>query len=327
VLSVFFAVPAGFIIWLLTGWLGLSIQNEKKKFDPTPFTSSYAANENIYSRELSSWQKKFGIDQFITLYAELEAAYENYKLIQKDGQRQVSKYTDSRRDFQLKAFLDTFPLDQVKIKGIGSGKRAVLASYGIDTAADIEKNKLLKVPGFGEATSMPLLQWRSKLESRFVYRPDISSSDKASIAQIKFSTENKLKSLRAKLSSGSANLKVIVEKLKIVNPTDDPNLLRAMKLRDQAKFDLEYLGIPIPYSNTNNNFPISGLHNLQSTQTPASTSRNVPTKNNAPSITASVLCPRCGSSMTKRLARKGRNAGHYFWGCSRYPGCKGTRSI
>lgn len=35
-------------------------------------------------------------------------------------------------------------------------------------------------------------------------------------------------------------------------------------------------------------------------------------------------CPRCGSRMVLRTARQGPNAGNRFWGCSRYPACKGT---
>lgn len=36
-------------------------------------------------------------------------------------------------------------------------------------------------------------------------------------------------------------------------------------------------------------------------------------------------CPLCSSSMILRTARRGRNSGRQFWGCSRYPACHGTR--
>lgn len=36
-------------------------------------------------------------------------------------------------------------------------------------------------------------------------------------------------------------------------------------------------------------------------------------------------CPKCGSSMILRTSKKGRDAGRAFWGCSRYPACRGTR--
>ncbi len=39
------------------------------------------------------------------------------------------------------------------------------------------------------------------------------------------------------------------------------------------------------------------------------------------------LCPRCGSGMSRRLAKRGSNTGSYFWGCATYPDCRGTRAI
>jgi restriction system protein len=39
------------------------------------------------------------------------------------------------------------------------------------------------------------------------------------------------------------------------------------------------------------------------------------------------ICPQCGSSMVKRTARKGGNAGGEFWGCSKFPTCRGVRQL
>lgn len=36
-------------------------------------------------------------------------------------------------------------------------------------------------------------------------------------------------------------------------------------------------------------------------------------------------CPKCGSEMILRTAKQGVNAGQQFYGCSRYPKCRGTR--
>jgi restriction system protein len=38
------------------------------------------------------------------------------------------------------------------------------------------------------------------------------------------------------------------------------------------------------------------------------------------------FCPRCGSGMVMRTARPGANAGQSFWGCSKYPACRGMRA-
>jgi len=38
-------------------------------------------------------------------------------------------------------------------------------------------------------------------------------------------------------------------------------------------------------------------------------------------------CPECTKPMVLRTARKGRNAGSQFWGCSAYPECKGAVNL
>lgn len=38
-------------------------------------------------------------------------------------------------------------------------------------------------------------------------------------------------------------------------------------------------------------------------------------------------CPKCGSDMVRRKARRGDRAGQAFLGCSRYPSCRGVRNL
>jgi hypothetical protein len=38
-------------------------------------------------------------------------------------------------------------------------------------------------------------------------------------------------------------------------------------------------------------------------------------------------CPKCGSEMVRRTAKSGANQGGQFWGCSRYPQCRGISSL
>lgn len=43
--------------------------------------------------------------------------------------------------------------------------------------------------------------------------------------------------------------------------------------------------------------------------------------------TSNLLCPRCGSTMVLRTAKVGVHTGNQFWGCERFPACKGIRFI
>lgn len=46
-----------------------------------------------------------------------------------------------------------------------------------------------------------------------------------------------------------------------------------------------------------------------------------------PETTSEPHCPLCNSSMIKRTARKGTNAGNVFWGCSVYPKCRAIVNV
>lgn len=39
------------------------------------------------------------------------------------------------------------------------------------------------------------------------------------------------------------------------------------------------------------------------------------------------VCPQCGANMVRRIARKGDNAGAEFWGCPKFPACRGVRPV
>lgn len=52
--------------------------------------------------------------------------------------------------------------------------------------------------------------------------------------------------------------------------------------------------------------------------------RRTPTLNVAPD---EPVCPKCGERMVLREARKGKDAGSQFWGCPRFPRCRGVRGI
>jgi restriction system protein len=47
----------------------------------------------------------------------------------------------------------------------------------------------------------------------------------------------------------------------------------------------------------------------------------------APAASHAAGCPRCGSPMVRRVAKRGANAGRAFFGCSRYPDCRGTVAV
>ncbi|WP_082656967.1 restriction endonuclease [Pseudomonas citronellolis] len=65
-----------------------------------------------------------------------------------------------------------------------------------------------------------------------------------------------------------------------------------------------------------------------SNRTEATKSRKYFDMGNGPEIShSSPVCPLCKGTMVIRVARKGKNIGENFWGCSRYPSCRGIVRI
>jgi four helix bundle suffix protein len=52
-----------------------------------------------------------------------------------------------------------------------------------------------------------------------------------------------------------------------------------------------------------------------------------PTNPSNPTDLQPPNCPSCGALMALRTAKSGKTPGSQFWGCTKYPDCKGTAKI
>ena len=75
----------------------------------------------------------------------------------------------NRRSEQLNALLNRRLIEDARIQGIGAGRAATLAAYGITTAADVTYASITAVPGFGPSLASRLAGWRQSLENAFVF--------------------------------------------------------------------------------------------------------------------------------------------------------------
>ena len=69
----------------------------------------------------------------------------------------------------LSQFLSSYFINDHTIPNIGSGRKATLVSFGVETAADIDQRRIQKIRGFGSSLTNELVQWRKKVESNFVF--------------------------------------------------------------------------------------------------------------------------------------------------------------
>ena len=128
-----------------------------------------------------------------------------------EEKRQIHVLENNKRAAQLHRYLDRYLIANAKIKKIGSGRKAVLASFGIETAADVDRSKILAIQGFGPGLVAELMAWRQGLANKFVYNASepINQSDllalKARLATKKAELERAIRALATSLQQESAS--------------------------------------------------------------------------------------------------------------------------
>ena len=110
------------------------------------------------------------------------------------------------------------------------------------------KISVLRVPGFGDAMTGNLLDWRRKIESSFRYNPARNTQDISDEGILRADFTRRKGEIEATIRNGLQVLRAA--KPKIVNlkvrAGDDEALMRVLENRLRAEQDLKILGAPVP---------------------------------------------------------------------------------
>ncbi len=313
-----FLAAANFaIMWIGIGIFGL-IRFFGGSVEQAPFKRAYNdADARVRSLQ-QGFVDRLGLTELVTVKTDVEAWIRSYRDLDRDLAQNIQKLKASREARKREEYLDRFLIRRARIAGIGPAKTATLASYGVETAADIKPNAVRAVPGFGEAMTAKLLAWRKGHEDKFSYSSVPDASDVQAENAVRANWAAKRADLQTKIRSALAALNTAPQQVAIRARNGDPALLDALAKRAQAAHDLKALGMPVP---------TAAPFTIQTRQAPSSVPPRGGPPRSAPAGSASApSCPQCGSSMRRRTARKGHRAGNQFWGCSRYPTCRGTRN-
>jgi DNA-binding helix-hairpin-helix protein with protein kinase domain len=150
--------------------------------------------------------------EFKKIQKELRAAQEQIEGLKPLHEAELRKLGRDVRRRQLEAFLQTKFISEARINGIGPGRTATLASYGVETAADVEYNRVLGIPGLDAITTNNLCHWRSDWERRFT----VNKSQGVPPAQrqallLKFAQVRQ--QLETRLRAGSGTLRAVETRL------------------------------------------------------------------------------------------------------------------
>ena len=115
--------------------------------------------------------RRIGFSEISALRTETDGLISQYQRLDADLNQELARVRSTREERQRQAFLDTFLIARAKIPGVGPAKRATLAAFSIESAADIDYSAVRGVPGFGEALTSNMLTWRREQEAKFRYNP------------------------------------------------------------------------------------------------------------------------------------------------------------
>ncbi|SEQ63713.1 protein kinase and helix-hairpin-helix DNA-binding domain-containing protein [Pseudomonas cuatrocienegasensis] len=337
----FLALPEGVAVWGMLGLFGLSLLMTAK-IDTAPLLKVYIDADNRVREASLTHLQRVGFTEIFHLRNELESCIAKYQQLEAGLTHALERLKTTREARQRHAFLDRFLLSRVRISGIGPAKMAALASFGIESAADINYQAVMTVPGFGEALTRKLLQWRRDHEAKFRYNPAYDPADQRDEDTLRATASTERAALQAKLRSGLAALQNAPSRLAANKNLPALPLMQALTDRARAERDCAALGIKTPPHGSINPpiprpaAPTQPFHTQYQKPVPQPQRQQIKPQAALPhqqvrssagqGAASPVSCPVCRSPMVKRMAKKGRNAGKHFWGCSCYPRCKGTRN-
>ena len=163
-------------------------------------------------RTKNQWKAANNAQAFQTKLRELKDLKQEYQALHEQYVDEKRKLEHNAKNLQLHEYLDNQHINRANIPGIGPARRASLISFGIETAADVDKTVINRIPGFGSKLTSELVQWRRQFEMRFNFDPT-RGIPPADLAKLEHRYAGKLRVLERKLLAGPKELRDISQRL------------------------------------------------------------------------------------------------------------------
>ncbi|CTP87364.1 hypothetical protein XTPLMG728_1536 [Xanthomonas translucens pv. poae] len=229
-------------VWAGLGWALGAWVNSRGRSDLAPLTAGYQKAKAQYDGLSARWKQEQGDAQLQTKQNQLRPLKEEHAGLQAERERRYNALFNNRRQSALKQFLDQFEIEQATIPGVGAAKKAMLESFGIETAADINRNAVLNVPGFGPALTDRVMKWRQEKEARFQFNPN-SSIDPRQVADLDRTIQARRAQIEADLVAGRLALLQMRQAAMARRRSLEEAMRFAVDVLSQQKADAEAAGV------------------------------------------------------------------------------------
>lgn len=196
----FFALIGALVGWVVAGNAG----GEQRKAERQLRQAALDWAQKEYDQVVEQL-KLHGPEGFHARKKELASLRNDYGNLPQSEKAALDELHATAHQRQLHQFLDRCFIDRADIKDVGPARKAALRSFGIETAADVERNRVRQVRGFGERLTAAMVDWRKSCERRFTFNPNQAVSD-ADRSQLRSKFAAKKASIEGQLSNGASEL-------------------------------------------------------------------------------------------------------------------------
>jgi len=231
--------PVGMALGLLLGVAALKLVYRNPRYlreREARRRNCIAARQDLEA-VLREWRRIEDDAEFQEQLRSLATLRNEYNLLRISHEVERQRLHSQRRDSQLRKFLGRYFILEHDIPGIDPARKSTLLSFGIETAADVDRYAVMSVPGFSPALAEELEHWRKTFERRFVYDPS-QGVDPADMAALDNLFRHKASRLEGALLAGREQLMAIRKRLLRERCRLREQLINAKQQADQAEADL-----------------------------------------------------------------------------------------
>jgi DNA-binding helix-hairpin-helix protein with protein kinase domain len=230
-------IPTAWMLWIMAGLflanaVGTSGGTSSKAI---ALVNQHRSLEAQHRSAKERWDADASDAKFSAKIRELEGYKKQWSDLPSLRQQRYQQLEREREKKQLEHFLDTFTIERASIPGIGSGRKAVLESYSIETAKDVTSN--MKVPGFGPALTGALMEWRRSVARQFRFDANQAVNPR-DIANLDREITELRKKLEQSLNAGAGELVQIRNQIVSQRKALEAQVNNAFRAMLQAEADM-----------------------------------------------------------------------------------------
>jgi DNA-binding helix-hairpin-helix protein with protein kinase domain len=196
--------------------------------------------EGQLHRLQSAWQAEAEPAGFETLFAELKAKKLELQSMPHTRAQKLSELDRSRESRAWRKHMEGHRIAQHPIEGVNLSRCVTLASYRVESAADVSEATLIGIPGIGEKLRRTLITWRKGVERNFHFDP-LAGVSPEDVEQLDRELATRRHVLETDLATGSNALSFAKSQIQIAQQRMATTLEEAIMTRDQATADVKAL--------------------------------------------------------------------------------------